>query len=220
MRFNTISEESLGLNNKILEILQKKESGLSQWKTFSGVEDLIASEMHTYRLPLVRIGKKRFYDVEVTEDHGEEEGCMGNGLIGLQNVLLDFPHSLIYMSNQCDKLAKAGYPINRWVQIPFQKTGNGSAVIEVCMDGGTKKLALGTGSCDSLLIGQEDADANGEGGVFTTSRLIIGGKDFGSMDLERVKPNELFEFDGILGMNFLAKHPVYIDYVHQNLYLE
>ena len=56
--------------------------------------------------------------------------------------------------------------------------------------------------------------------IYTTSMFEIGSKNFGSMNLYLfdITP-ELHEIDGVLGMDFVKNHVIYIDYKDKVLYI-
>ena len=97
------------------------------------------------------------------------------------------------------------------------KLGPFGGVFSVNTDMGVIRLSIDTGASgtfvrSSRLEGREVHKIDHTLPVFTSSTFVIGGKDFGSMDLHllNIAP-EWHEIDGLLGMDFLENHVVYID---------
>jgi|GEM_PF-5499691 len=51
-------------------------------------------------------------------------------------------------------------------------------------------------------------------------RFVIADHDFGEEEIMALDVHPQFTFDGCLGMDFLSKHPVFIDYRNQYLLID
>ena len=57
--------------------------------------------------------------------------------------------------------------------------------------------------------------------IFTTSQFTINGTDFGSKDLYFINmTNELHDIDGVIGMDFIKKQVMYIDFSKEIIYIQ
>ena len=201
-------------------------------------------ETQAYILSKIKIGDLSFNDVIVAEvneafvknttlwaetDNLEELlkdrfGTIGRGLLGELNLLLDVKNSLIFVSNNIKKLKKDGYNLEQLIKVPFE-TGRTGVVLSINTDIGTIKLSIDTGSTVSLLrsslFQDEKLNAQKHGlPVYATSKFQIGNKDFGNTNLYLFDMTpELNEIDGVLGMDFLKNHVVYIDYKNKVVYI-
>jgi hypothetical protein len=229
----------LTLNKRLLQSASKRVQGKSLFRDALGN----SYESRAFRLPLVQLGKLRLRDVTATEqkddfvvnttlyaEAGPDELCegksgsIGRALLGARNLLLDFGTGQLYVSNNRSKLKKAGYDLRQFVSLPFEMARTG-VVVPVVTDVGSLRLSLDTGSTFTIAKPAQFADrevsATDHGfSVVTTCQFSIGEKDFGSMDIHLfdITP-ELHEIDGVLGMDFLEQHILYIDYDHGLLWI-
>ena len=92
-------------------------------------------------------------------------------------------------------------------------------------DIGFKKFFIDTGCSQNIIKASQLQDRKCEieergFSFFSSSKLVIEGKNFGStaLYLYEITP-ELTEIDGILGMTFLNKHVLYIDFPNRLPYI-
>jgi hypothetical protein len=156
----------------------------------------------------------------------ERSGTLGRQLLDKTNILIDFPHATMFASNNKTALKKAGFFLDKMVPIPFETGPKGIIILNVNTDAGILHLALDTGATITIVRSsrvQDQTCIKNDRGFFDfiTSRFSIGNNDFGKQRLllYDITP-ELKEIDGLLGMDFLKHHVLYIDYQNKILYLD
>ncbi len=230
----------LVLNKEVLSHLEKHPCGTLESRDAGGK----TYQSKAYILPKIKIGDFYFKNVvanEMNEDYeanityytekkNREEifktrlGYIGRGLLEKMNILLDVPNSVIVLCDDMKQLSKAGYRVTQSVGVPFE-TGRAGTVLTTDTDLGKIRLSIDTGSTVSFIrssLLQSYACTEKRYGLpyFTTSRFEIGNKDYKNIDLYLLDiTSELHEIDGILGMNFLEKQAVYIDYKNKAFYI-
>lgn len=233
------ARSQMSLEKDILEQIQKKPEGTHLFRDMHGKR----YESVKYRIPKIKIGSVEFKDIEVLEENidfvtkgsvlyskdtekykREVVGDIGRGLLKQVNMLLDFPHAAVFLSNQLNELKKSGYNVNTWLKVPFKLDPKGM-VLEIDTDLGKKRFMLDTGLTVTLLRSsnvQNHNELEQHFGmpIFPTSKFIIEGKDFGKMNLHlREITPELDILDGILGMDFFSKHQIYLDFHKKMAYI-
>jgi len=230
----------LTLEKEILEnIRDKKSTELAQWRDAKG--DFYESP--SYIISQVKIENILLKNVKVNQensnfranttlwdDHPQGSvstnrylGNLGRPLLEKTNLLLDFRNSTMIACSNEKYLKKEGFFLDKMVSIPFNG-GTKGIIIKADTDAGTLRLALDTGATvtfvrASCLKDQKCTKEKRGFLTFTSQKFLIGNKDFGSTNLFLfdITP-ELTEIDGILGMDFLKNHVVYIDYKNKVLY--
>jgi hypothetical protein len=234
------SKFPLTLSAKTLESIPKKPYGISEWRDAKGL---------SYNSPACVISKIKIGEFTLTDliTSQEDESSLANGtwwndskdgtrsadnyagsigrpLLEKTNLLLDFPHSIMFISNDIQKLTKEGFNFDKMVKIPCS-IERGNIILKADSDGGTLRLFINTGATVSFVrtsrLAHQNCKEEKHGFLtFETSRFIIGGKDFGKMQLYLfdITP-DLHEIDGCLGMDFLKKHVIYIDYSNKFVYI-
>lgn len=145
-------------------------------------------------------------------------GVLGRSDFAKYNLLLDFRHSNIYLSNDIKKLRKEGFFIERYEQVPFEIL-NGIIAIKINTDLGAQKFLITTRTQFSLL-NEPNLETNKmvQGHkMFNSKQFFIENTDFGEKDLYFCKLDE--NADGILGMDFLRFHSLYFDFQNNLLYI-
>jgi len=141
-----------------------------------------------------------------------------------KNLLLDFGHSRIFVSNDMNKLKHAGYPVSSWEKIPFEVIPVG-IVLHINTDLGLKRFAIDTRSTLNLIRPSYLKDKKrrkDKAGLpyFTSFTFMVGKKDFGRTKLHLYDTaQEPEEIDGLLGEPFLKKHAIYLDFEKQLVYV-
>lgn len=234
------SKFQLTLNKRIINQLNKKNAGTLLSRDMHGN----SYEAPAYLIPMIKIRDLSFKDVMVNEESDDfivnttfwtdpnrskdsfenQIGAVGRGLLKNRHLLLDFYNSRIIISNDIKQLKRAGYHLKEFNKCLFE-VGRTGAIVTVNTDIGKAKLSIDTGSTVSFIrtsFLSNDTSENKKYGlpIVTTSTFEIAGKDFGTMDLylQNITP-ELSEIDGILGMDFLKTHVVYIDYQDKIVYV-
>lgn len=234
------SKFPLSLNPHILELLKKKPQGeLSSRDVFGNTHTSMA-----YLLQNVKLGSLAFNNV-LTKTDSEDYvsaitlsseqpknqkilennlGTFGRPLLEDKSLFLDFPHLQISICDDIGDIELSGYHPEEFVAIPFTK-GRTGLTLEVNTDLGKTRLSLDTG-CTLSFIRAQDVASNitrkQENGLsyITSSIFTIESQDFGPKNLYLIEITpELHEIDGLLGMDFLKTHPVYIDPKNHLIYL-
>lgn len=216
--FGTSSKIDCFLNKDILATLHnKKPCGMRKWRDTTGA----FFDAPSYIIPEMKIGAIVLNDVVVTEDlrPGSSENSIGLFFIRKFNVLLNFPESVIIVSNDMNKLDNLGFRLDKMVKIALE-TKQG-LVITAQTDLGLQKFSVATSANmnvlrDTILPACACHDVEPR---FTSSHLIIAGQDFGRTDFYPLALSSALECDGCLGMDFLYKHPVYIAYGQKTIYI-
>lgn len=123
---------------------------------------------------------------------------------------MDFPHSAIYASNDCQTLQQAGLLSQNLLAIPFTPHSDG-ILFFVETDAGIHRFILDTGCTSTAVRVPHQA---------YTKKFRIMGHDFGGRFIRAIDLNPRFEFDGILGMDFLLDYSCFIDYSNKLIYID
>lgn len=223
VKFSFGSKFPLSLNKTVLAKLEKKDAGKIKVKNLMGDE----SKLQAFHLKKIALGDLVFKDVLVVEtDEASDFGFIGRPLLVKYNLLFDLRNVTVLISNRFKNIQKAGYGREDWVQVPME-VGQSGVILQADTDIGTTKLSLGLSTPDSqlnsLLVKETEWKDTGHGApCFTSSTFTIGENEFGSKNLYSlpISNNEFSKMDGILGMDFLYKHIVYLDFDKQRAYIE
>lgn len=218
----------------LAKIKEKKKLNDSNWKDFKGnsystcsyklsqvvLKDIIVKNVIVSTSSRNYENNSMIYgDPETDIDFSQS---IGRSFLDKFKLLLDFKNSRIFVSNDIKRLKTLGFDIANFKKIPMEN-GRG-VVLQIETDFGIKKFFIDTGSTVTSLrktdlLNQNKSKHNVP--ISTTKKFIIGGEDFGNQDfyLLEITP-ELNEIDGILGMDFLKKHVVYIDFPGKVVYIE
>ncbi len=152
----------------------------------------------------------------------QKMGSIGRPLLKRYNLLLDFPHSSIALVERPTK--KAAQFTQQMHVVPFEMTPSG-ITIKITTDLGEKKFLIDTGTSwnlvrSSLYDLEKDHKNSSNLDYFSTPFFEIEGKNFGptTLHLLDISP-DIEDFDGILGMTFLRRHTVYIDFPKRLLHI-
>ncbi len=216
---NLSSIVPLTLNKKVLSSIQKKPHGTIQFKDINGNK----IERATFLIPEITMGDLTFKNVVVAEADAML-GELGMPLLKKNNLMLDLPHSTIIACNSKDQLKKIGYILEDMVQVPFEMIERaGGVTFPVSTDRGMVRLALCTGSTfsliKSLLVKENDTHRDELGSKFTSSAFVIGERNWGRQELYLSEFPDMEEMNGLIGMDFLSKHVVYIDFKNTMVYI-
>jgi hypothetical protein len=231
------SKFQLSLYRELLTEIPKKNNGVSKWKDFRGN----SYEGTSYFIPKIKIGNLTLSNIVANEESDDfianvtiwnntgitreklKSGDIGRPILEKFNLLLNFQDAEIIACNNPQKLKKLGFDLSEMEKMPLEE-GRG-LIIKVNTDLGMKNIDFDTGATKSVLRssnveGQEELEEQYGMKKFTTSKLVIGNKDFGEtlFYLCEITP-ELHEIDGMLGMDFLKKHVVYFDYPNRVVYI-
>ncbi|MCB1107579.1 MAG: hypothetical protein KDK76_05750 [Chlamydiia bacterium] len=221
------------LDSKVLEDIPKERAGVGHWINAFGNK----YTQPKYKLREVFLGKQSFQEVFAIEQSSEEDclfwksseekkgkvvpcGHIGRRLLKKRNFLIDCDHKRFIVSNSLRRLKKEGYDLSTFHIAPFEMTSK-AIYLKIDTDQGWRNYLLDTGSTVTLLKDQlypscvEKRDMGLP--LVTTERFVLNGKDFGPMNLHLLPfPDEFIDVHGILGMDFINHHPIYLDF-HEKL---
>ncbi|HSW72461.1 MAG TPA: retropepsin-like aspartic protease [Chlamydiales bacterium] len=190
-----------------------------------------------YGIPKIKIGKVNFYnpilekenidshkDSVFVEGGGEpsppEPGTLGWHIFGKSNLFLDLQNSLIALCDSVETLDKEGYSKSTFIKIPLH-TERGFLECEGLYNDQPLRFVLDSG-CTWNLLNTPAASTLDEliwdPQVIAESSVAIGERDFGKMEFRKVPIPLPIHVDAVLGMNFLSKHRVFIDFNNGYLY--
>ncbi len=224
-----------------LKKIHKRPYGTEKWKNFRGTE----FEHPTFTLPKVEIGSLTFKNPIIVESPSKESegtiiwedpnreksipevvGHIGRGLLKKVNLLLDMESSKIIFAGNIKNLKKAGYDLETFEKVPFELSPKG-IIIEVDTDLGKMRFLLDTGftltTMHESLYPKDIEKKMSPYGIpqCMTSQFTINKTNFGSKDLYFLKmTEELRDIDGFLGMDFIKKHVIYINFSKNILYIK
>lgn len=126
-------------------------------------------------------------------------GAIGLPILENYNLFLDFPHSVIFASNDHFSVQQASFLSDNLLAAPFVLHRDG-ILFPVKTDAGTYHLLLDTGSTRTVIRKPHPT---------TTAQFLIAGHDFGTRRIFPIDLNPKHEFDGCLGLDCLREHPVF-----------
>ncbi len=207
------------LHQEILQNIHKTSYGTAEWSDFRGQR----YESPAYKIPEVKIGNLVFINQIATQNRDdfhinatlEAPASQPIGVIGLPilekyNLFLDFPHSAMYASNDYQTLQQADLLSQDLLAIPFTLHPDG-ILFSVETDAGIHRFLLDTGCTSTAVRAPHQA---------YTKKFRIMGYDFGGRFIRAIDLNPRFEFDGILGMDFLLEYSCFIDYSNKLLFID
>ena len=233
------SKFQMTLSKSILNSLNKTPHAIAHWRDSKGN----FYEAPSFSIPKIVIGETfaltNFIAVQKNDNHEKnttiwdddqnairsvEFGSLGRPLLEKTNLLLDFPHSAIFLCKDNKSFEQTGISLEEMTKVPFEKTLKGM-IIKTETNQGSLRLLIDTCSTvsiirASLLENLEHPKEKHGFSVFTSSQFVIGDKNFGKQKfLLYDLASELQELDGVLGMDFLKTHLVYIDYSNTTIFI-
>lgn len=221
------AKSALALHHEVLKSIKKQPQGRSRRIDFQGN----LYETATYSIPKVTIGSWTLQNITAKEesmdftlkgsivqgtDENPNAGRIGRDFFLNKSLLLDFPHLKFIVCDRFEEIAKKGYSIESAHAVPFQNTPDG-IVLKIDIDMGRYRFAIDTGSTISVIRSSDSQEKSAEKkyglDVVKTSQFTIGNTDFGARDLYLLNLSKEFkEIDGLLGMDFLQQHAIYLDF--------
>jgi hypothetical protein len=206
------------LHQDVLQNINKTFYGTAEWSDFRGQR----YESPTYKIPEIKLGGLIFID-QLTAQNREDFyinatlesapsqpiGVIGLPILEKYNLLLDFPHSAIYASSDYQTLQNTGVLSHNLLAIPFISHPDG-ILFSVETDAGVYRFILDTGCTSTAMRAPHQA---------YTKKFCILGYDFGKRFIKVIDLSPRFEFDGILGMDFLLDYSCFIDYSNKLIYI-
>lgn len=235
------SRFEIDIQSEILEHLSKTPLGTEKWGNFRGTEFIRSS----YILPKAKIGSLVFNNAAVIEGFSDDEkdcviwndpdagtpsvrivGNLGRKFFKHMNLLFDVQKSKMIVTNDFGRLKDYGYNLKMFSKVPFTSHRNG-VLFKVNTDVGELNFMIDTGATHSFIheylcsnIQNKKCDSRGLPFI-RSDKFFIGRKDFGGQNLYLLKMTpHLNDIGGVLGMDFIKNHIVYIDFVNDTLYIQ
>jgi hypothetical protein len=207
------------LRQEILQNIHKTSYGTAEWSDFRGQR----YESPAYKIPEIKIGNLVFINQIAAQNRDDFHvnatleslpsqpiGAIGLPILEKYNLLLDFPHSAIYASNDYLTLQHAGLLSQNLLAVPFTPHPDG-ILFSVETDAAIYRFILDTGCTSTAVRAPHQA---------YTKKFRIMGYDFGGRFIRAIDLNPRFEFDGILGIDFLLEYPLFIDYSNKLIFID
>ncbi|MFS8563983.1 MAG: hypothetical protein LVR00_06585 [Rhabdochlamydiaceae bacterium] len=204
----------LFLSKEALDGMKKIPHGTTEWQDLKDIHYKAPS----YLIPKITIGDLILTNLIATESPSDEKDgdTLGKYLGGEFNLFLDFPHSRIIACHSFTKLKSKGFVNDQWIQVPFT-TSRVGVILEVNTDLGLRRFSLST----SLNVSVMKESLFVPNQTFVSSIFDIGNRKFTNIPLEPLHlPECLNEVDGFIGMDFLRKNAIYLDYTNKIAYIE
>jgi hypothetical protein len=160
-------------------------------------------------IPFLRLTIAKLYMSRVN-------GRIGWPLFQQMNCFFDFPNSVMFVAKDMKTLQdEAGCALDGFVKTSFDLSHCG-LIVSVETDLGRRRFLLDTGSTWSLF---KNSQVEKKGRSFTTDKFQIGGTDFGKTKFCLYEFSDLFEVDGVLGVDFFKRHAICIDFHNKIAYI-
>lgn len=222
------AKSALSLHKDILNHIDKTPCGKSRRKDFLGN----TYTTNAYLIPKVKIANQTLKKIKAKEESPEfaansvitkpntapSLGRVGRDFFEGKNLFLDFSRGLIIVCSHLKDIEREGYDPTRACPVPFQNSPAG-IIFKIETDMGTKNFALDTGSTKSTIRAKSNTKKTDGLKFVKTTLFATPNKDFGPQNLLELNISESFdEIDGLLGMDFLEKTPVFLDQKKQLAY--
>lgn len=233
------SKLELSLAQEVLKGIPHKLHATENISNFRGTQ----FKRTTYKIPSINLGSMPFNNPIVVGRPAKDEqeyviwqssqaeservpcGALGRGLLKETNLLIDMKHSQLIVTSRKELLKAEGYELESFTKVPFTLDAKG-LIIDLDTDFGKKRFLVDTGFTLTMMHkylfpkGSSQAKKKYNLPVISSEHFSIGGKEYGSKEiyfLEMAK--DLQVFDGVLGMDFISKHVMYIDFSELQIYI-
>lgn len=188
----------------------------------SAIYQISGIKIHDFFLSKMKIQEESSEFLANTVFVGEKDalpyaGRLGREVFKGKNFLMDFSQSKIIICKNFKDLEKDLYQLEGFTKVPFFVSKKSGICFQVGTDTGTKTLLLDSGAFLSFLRpsnAEEELSTQRHHGfpAWRSKKFIFGDRDFGEKTLHLFKISSLFsDIDGILGMDFLKEHAIYLD---------
>ncbi len=183
-------------------------------------------EAPLFKVPRVEVGGVVFSDVAGRGDRSDpsyrptdvgHKGLLGQPFFGSKKIVLDYPNArMTIIPGDSADAESAGC---RGTPVPFLPEWDGAPVTKATTDIGELTVVWDTGAPVSAI---RRAHALSSGAkvlseVFRSERFVLGGIDFGPLELRLFDYQEPQGTDGFVGYSFFATHIVCIDFQSHRL---
>lgn len=200
-------------------------------------------KVSSYSVPLIKIKNLKCKNVEILEESRDFVtkgavlwrlndqknsqipfiGRVGRDCFRSNNLFMDFPNSMIFVTSSIDELKKDHWPICELFEASFEM-GRWGIILSIETDIGVKRFVLDTAANASILRESHlhiplTKEVIPERQVFTTTKFAIGGHDFGPLDLSLFEMTPSVDADGLLGLDFLKKYAIYLDFENNKAFI-
>lgn len=226
------SKTALSLHSDVLRKIQKESIGVSKRIDFQGNY----YETKAFLIPQVQLGSLVLKKARAKEEaisfsttgsiiqsvnEPTYAGRVGRDLFSGKNIFMDFQNGFFAVTNDVRFLKQKGYNLFQSVQTSFEFTSDG-IIFECDTDLGCLHLILDTGSTLSVIRKPKNngsKDSTKGIPLFSSSKFSISGVNFGPKEFGLIQlSDEYKEIDGLLGMDFLKEHFVYLDFKKNRAY--
>ena len=236
VHFDLGSSLGLELKQKQLSEIQAIPDGVQKWGGIDGVRH----ESRAFKIPKANLAGLVFKNLRVIELTAENEntglingtpsnmsicGGLGRKALLKYNLFLDFAHDRFIICRKKQPLINQGILFQEYTKVSFHLDKEG-ILFRVETDFGPKTFVLDTGATFNVinaeLVKQLEWPRNNANtiGIGKSEKLVMGGRDFGKVDLISYDFCGFDKIDGILGMEFLKEHQVFIDFTEKMLYFK
>lgn len=233
------SKYQLFLNSSYLETIKKKELGKQITRDTAGkkyqnpfyrlssmqVGPLIFRNVVAYRISQEEMDNNTYWEDENSSHQEKSVGLLGRPVFETWNYLLDFPHQKFILCNNFAKLKENGYFFDDFIKVPVRCTPFG-VILTFTTDLGQVRLLLDTGCTLTMVRANLIQDKSLKSdwrklSYVTLEKFEIGNRDFKNQNIYAFNlSEELTLFDGVLGMDFLKQHMLYLDRENSAIYIK
>lgn len=197
-------------------------------------------EEKIYEFPEIQIEQLSFQKYTVQEEpkefhhHGSfvknggapspnEPGRIGWKIFQNTNLLLDLGNNLVAFCDSIDTLNNHQYEVKSFVQTPLL-SNRGFVELEAKTPDGLLRCVLDTGCTWNVLNTEVQGGQNLNELIWTPEnhskipQFVIGDIDFGPIFFRHIPIKLPIHVEAILGIDFLKKNLVYLDFVHDLIY--
>ncbi len=130
---------------------------------------------------------------------------------------------MIFVTSSMNQLKMDHWSICDLFETSFEM-GRWGIVLSIETDIGTRRLILDSGASASIIknsslnLSSIKKEAPGRQ-MFTTTKFVIGGHDFGPVDLSLFEIASSIDADGFIGLDFLKKYAIYLDFENSKAFI-
>ncbi len=201
------------MHDGMMDKLSKVRKGKGEWREFNG--SINSSDL--YELSNVQLGKLKLTKTLTAFQNPLSEEWQGSirWPFDKKNLLLDFPRRQVCGIKKNKDLAALGIDLKKMEKVKC-RIKEGRIYFDMETPLGKLNMLLQT-TCTRNVVGEWIW--NDEKEVCLNTNIKIGNKDFGKCRLVSLEITPELKADGILGMEFLKEHIVFIDAAEECFYI-